>query len=393
MKRAPYIFRRSGLWVMRFRETLNDGGPLRTVQRARPLCASTVPKKQASAMALIEAQKLEQSRPAKPEMVLSLGDFVERVYMPHAEGKLRFWTAKSYKVTWKKHFTSRPHITGKLLCTVHTSDVYQWLGEIAATDKTESGAPLCSTTIKRIKSLLSGIFALAVNFGYLQDRNPVHGAMLPSGATPPAETKAYSLEEVAAMVAALSDPTARVMLILAAFTGLSRSEIRGLTWEALRDDQLCVLRGIVAGKIQETKTRSRKAAVPLLPSLVPIINRYREHVGNPTTGPMFRTSNGTPIDPNNLLGDQLLPAFKRAGITFWHGWHGLRRGLATNLYRLGVQDLVIQRILRHSNVAVTQQCYIKASDQASVLALASLDAVLCSTRALGSTETDGMMLQ
>jgi hypothetical protein len=33
----------------------------------------------------------------------------------------------------------------------------------------------------------------------------------------------------------------------------------------------------------------------------------------------------------------------------WHGWYGFRRGLASNLNRLGVDDSVIQRILRHSN--------------------------------------------
>ena len=43
-------------------------------------------------------------------------------------------------------------------------------------------------------------------------------------------------------------------------------------------------------------------------------------------------------------------------------WHAFRRGLATNLHQLGVQDKVIQRILRHSNVAVTQACYLKTAD-------------------------------
>ena len=43
-------------------------------------------------------------------------------------------------------------------------------------------------------------------------------------------------------------------------------------------------------------------------------------------------------------------------------WHAFRRGLATNLHQTGVQDKVIQRILRHSNVAVTQACYIKTAD-------------------------------
>ena len=44
----------------------------------------------------------------------------------------------------------------------------------------------------------------------------------------------------------------------------------------------------------------------------------------------------------------------------WHGWHAFGRGLATNLHALGVDDKTIQRILRHSNVSITQKCYIKA---------------------------------
>ena len=40
-------------------------------------------------------------------------------------------------------------------------------------------------------------------------------------------------------------PGYRVMVAVAAFTGLSRSEIRGLTWEAWQGDELHVLRSIV----------------------------------------------------------------------------------------------------------------------------------------------------
>jgi integrase len=43
----------------------------------------------------------------------------------------------------------------------------------------------------------------------------------------------------------------------------------------------------------------------------------------------------------------------------WHGWHAARRGLGSNLYRLDVQDIVIQRILRHANVSTTSTYYIK----------------------------------
>lgn len=51
--------------------------------------------------------------------------------------------------------------------------------------------------------------------------------------------------------------------------------------------------------------------------------------------------------------DELIPV--------WHGWHAARRGLGSNLYRLGVPDIVIQRILRHANVSTTATYYIKTA--------------------------------
>ena len=38
----------------------------------------------------------------------------------------------------------------------------------------------------------------------------------------------------------------------------------------------------------------------------------------------------------------------------WHGWHAARRGLGTNLYRLGLPEKTIQAILRHANVSTTK---------------------------------------
>jgi hypothetical protein len=64
----------------------------------------------------------------------------------------------------------------------------------------------------------------------------------------------------------------------------------------------------------------------------------------------------------------------------WHGWHGFRRGLASNLNRLGVDDSVIQRILRHSTVATTQNHYIKTASLGAIAAMKQFsEALLCST--------------
>ena len=53
--------------------------------------------------------------------------------------------------------------------------------------------------------------------------------------------------------------------------------------------------------------------------------------------------------------------------------------LATNLNRLGVDDSVIQRILRHSNVAVTQACYIKTASEDAKAAMQKLETALNDT--------------
>ena len=47
-----------------------------------------------------------------------------------------------------------------------------------------------------------------------------------------------------------------------------------------------------------------------------------------------------------------------AGID-WEAWHGFRRGVATNLERIGVRDSIAAMILRHTNDRVTHKHYIK----------------------------------
>jgi integrase len=79
-----------------------------------------------------------------------------------------------------------------------------------------------------------------------------------------------------------------------------------------------------------------------------------------------------PINLDALARDVIAPGLAKVDVR-WCGWHAFRRGLATNLFRLGVPDKTIQRILRHSNVAVTQNCYIKTVDEDASAAMRSLE--------------------
>ena len=61
------------------------------------------------------------------------------------------------------------------------------------------------------------------------------------------------------------------------------------------------------------------------------------------------------------------PLARRSTCCFFsHSWC---RGLATNLHAPGIPDKEIQAILRHSNIAVTQSCYIKALTESQVSAM------------------------
>jgi integrase len=109
---------------------------------------------------------------------------------------------------------------------------------------------------------------------------------------------------------------------------------------------------------------------------------HRLRSGSPLKGPIFANSKGNPLSLGCVVNRVILPALNRCEacakaesdhqkvghpyrrdscIPEWHGWHAARRGLGSNLYRLGVPDMVIQRILRHANVSTTATYYIKTA--------------------------------
>jgi integrase len=85
--------------------------------------------------------------------------------------------------------------------------------------------------------------------------------------------------------------------------------------------------------------------------------------------------------------DVIRPALEKANLA-WHGWHAFRRGLATNLHRLGVSDKVIQQILRHANVSTTMNIYVKTVSVDAANAMRTLETKCATTvqpERLGST--------
>jgi len=158
-----------------------------------------------------------------------------------------------------------------------------------------------------------------------------------------------------------------------AHQGLSRlAELQGLTWEDYDGESLIVRRTRWKGYENAPKSRASAAAVPVIPELRAALDRYKrewdklppkylraeseEEVGlkRPDTS-LFRSE-------LVAYGRYHLPEAFGAVKSEWRGWHAFRRGLASTLFQLGAEDLVVQRILRHARVIVTRESYIKQFD-------------------------------
>lgn len=164
--------------------------------------------------------------------------------------------------------------------------------------------------------------------------------------------------------------------------GLRHGEIQGLLWENYHDGELFVSRSIWNGHASDPKTRKGRAPVPVIRQLAERIEMHRFRTSNPQKGPLFANAAGNPLALGSLVNRVILPALNRCEmcgksasvhqnvkhpykrdtrVPEWHGWHAARRGLGSNLYRLGVPEMVIQRILRHANVSTTATYYMKTA--------------------------------
>jgi integrase len=396
-----YIFKARGVWYVRYFDTRVIDGEAKRVRIAKKIAKAretingvltTITKAKARELATPTLTKVNQPDHS-PETAVSLIDFVERVYLPRMEQQKRPSTVKGYRDIWVNHLKARS--AGLWMREIRTCDVQRILDDIARPGL------LTSNSLRHIKSQMSGVFSYAKQQGYFDGENPARNTAIPPS-RPSEETYAYSLEEIGQILSVLPEPAATVFAV-AAFTGARRGEIRGLMWENYRDAEIQITRSIWRGHITEPKTRKSRGAIPVISPLAKRLEFHRARSGKPDTGVMFPNLNGSPMDLGNLLNRSILPALNRCAVCGkpkeecrkqvgeernkttdheferdkmlpeWHGWHAARRGLGTNLYRLGVPEKTIQAILRHANVSTTNTYYIKSAADDTRVAMAKLE--------------------
>jgi integrase len=318
-------------------------------------------------------------------LATTLSSYIEHHYLPDVEVRLRPSTYAGYCGLFERYLKTRAGIRLWLIRSHHVQAI---LNDIAQSAK----RPLRRSTFSHLKAYLSVIFNHARNFGFYTEANPVTGVFLPSRSLPSRETGTYTLEEIERILPLLSLPH-RAAVAIAAYAGLRRAEIQALTWDCYDGETLTVGETEWRGHRSPPKSRASADFVPVIPALRAILDEYLHDPDRTVTGALFPvTERGgrdgrEPLDLDHVGRRQVRAAMKSVGIA-WKGWHSFRRGLASNLFELGVSDKVVQRILRHARVSITRDRYIKTTDPATQAAMLALQGAVGNRPAIVGREVN-----
>jgi integrase len=362
------LFQDHGAWFVRYRESVKQkDGSIKFRRQAKRLgdVGSFPRADDIEPLRVSFMQKINHDR-SNGDSSMTLAEFVDYSYLPWVEAERRASTSKGYREIWENHMSAR---IGELrVREVRTVHVGRMLRAIAAEHD------LAKNTLQHLKSVLSGIFTFAKNEGAFDGANPVQGALLPSKAREAKETFAYDLRQILQILDVLP-LLPKAAVATASFVGLREGELRGVEWRDYNDTEMTVSRSIWKSVVNRPKTSASRNSVPVIPALATILDEYRMSMHSPSSGVIFHSGDGRPMAMDRLAQKVIRPAIEAIGLP-WYGWHGFRRGIASNLYALGADDKVVQRVLRHAKPHVTKERYIKAFDPAVLEAMRRMQATL-----------------
>jgi len=192
-------------------------------------------------------------------------------------------------------------------------------------------------------------------------------------------------DEIKRLLDAASEGRSRALLMMASFTGLRASELRGLRWadvDLAKGKVEVSQRADRYNVIGQPKSATSKRTLPLGPMVVNTLRQWK--LASRGNDLVFPSENGRPVDHSNLVQRVLEPALKAAGIVAKdgspkYGMHALRHFYASwciNRRQDGGLELppkTVQARLGHATIVLTLDRYghlFPSSDDGAELAAA-----------------------
>jgi integrase len=310
------IRKRGSNWILRYYEDRIKDGQIKRVRTTKALAPySEYPYKESDEKRLrrelddkirnilARVNDRNDRRGTNGTGTSTLGELIERNYFPSwldwrlqqpAGNELHIEpsTIKGYKDIWKVHVQESP------VASIRLRDFTARDGQLFLESLPQN---LSHQTHLRIKNFMRGVFTWAIVSGALHGSNPMEETKA-GGQTKRSdesklterEKKIHSsnehvdtLEAVAEMLDKLPQP-GRTVCAVAAFTGLTRSELRGLKWSDYDGETICVQREIWNDHIGAPKIEAREAGIYVIPILRKILTKYKASFPPIGDGWMFR---------------------------------------------------------------------------------------------------------
>ncbi len=219
----------------------------------------------------------------------------------------------------------------------------------------------------------------------------------------------YSKEELAALFEATKDDSISVVIQLAAYYGLRRSEVLGIRWSAIDFEKGTlsinhkVTEGIVDGKVRlytedKLKTKSSFRTLPLIPPVRVLLEEqrvrqqkyrklfkksyctdYLDYVCTDEMGKLFRP---------NYITDHFKLLLKQHGLRHIR-FHDLRHSCASLLLSQGIPMKQIQEWLGHSTFATTADIYSHLDFNSKLESADAITAAFAEEKPAEEQEEDG----
>jgi len=311
----------------------------------------------------------------KPEIPpVPYGEWLDTWLKTYKVGRLTPSTYESYRVIIEHHL--KPTL-GKILITDITTDQIQKVlnakQEIGARKDGRNNIPLAASSVMKIKILINASLKQAVK-NRMIPYNPAEAV------TPPKmtrrEIRVLTPDEQSSFMNILQGHRLEALFKLVLATGMRKGELLALTWDCVDFDNktISISKSAVRVRNQKTmkteikvgspKSESGYREIPMLPSMVSILEKHYAQQENEkkAAGSAYNRSDlvfcskvGTYIEPSriNTTLKKLLNYARMDHINF----HALRHTFATRALENGVSAKVVQKILGHTDVALTLNTY------------------------------------
>lgn len=290
-----------------------------------------------------------------------VGDIVDH-YIKTELGERSEWYSEATKMIYMDYLRIwiRPHWAMVDIRDVRTVAVENWLRQL----RRKNGKPLSNSSKAKIRNLMSVLFNHAIRYEWLeQGKNPI--THVRQSAARQKDPEILSPEELRALISQLVSPF-NLMVLLAATTGMRRSELLALQWQDIDfpNSLIHIRRSIYAGVVGKCKTDNSKKPLPLAGYVAGELSTWLKTTQYKSSEDWLFASphekGKLPFSPNYVLTKIIRAAATRAAIAKRVTWHTFRHTFSTLLIANGEDIKVVQELMRHGSARITVELYSQA---------------------------------